>query len=93
MKETYSCYEYDITKVIVMPDSGAQFGYVYKIYGGGCPPYDDGVIESYEWYDTEAEARFAVVGHITQLENGPDEPDYDHTAETIDWNARRELGE
>jgi len=48
----------------------AELRYVYEIYGTGCLPYDDGVIESSEWFDTEQEARYAAIGHITLLENG-----------------------
>ncbi len=93
MLETYSCYEFDIIKGVFMLETHLEPGFIYKIYSSGCPPYYDGVIESDEWFETEQEARFAVIGHITKLENGPDEPDYDHGPETIDWNARRELGE
>ena len=42
----------------------------YIIYTEGCYPYDDGKIKSDEWYDTQQEARFAAIGHITLLENG-----------------------
>lgn len=44
--------------------------WVYEIYTEGCRPYDDGTIESQEFYDTEQEARFAAIGHIDLLENG-----------------------
>jgi hypothetical protein len=42
----------------------------YVIYTEGCKPYYDGHIDSEEWYETEQEARFAAVGHISLLENG-----------------------
>lgn len=62
MKERYSCYEFRIKQ--------CNTGFDYEIYGTGCIPYDDGVIKSLEWYDTEQEARFAAIGHISLLENG-----------------------
>jgi hypothetical protein len=68
-REKYSCYEFEIKKAIVMKES-AFLGFVYEIYGTGCLPYYDGVIESEEWFDTEQEARFAAIGHIDLLENG-----------------------
>lgn len=61
--EKYSCYKFEVIQDF-------NENYIYKIFGSGCPPYDDGVIESDEWYDTEKEARFAAIGHITLLENG-----------------------
>jgi hypothetical protein len=62
MKEKYSCYDFEIKS------EGA--GYVYTIYGEGCMPYDDGVIESDYWYDTNEEAMQAAKDHIECLENG-----------------------
>ncbi len=87
--EKYSCYEFEIKEIVV--ENGK--GFIFLLYTAGCPPYDDGIIDSDEWYDTEQEARFAAIGYITTLENGPDDPNYDYGPETIDWNARRELGE
>ena len=78
MIEQYSCYKFEVFRSSgVLPIPGAPEhweGWVYKIhndemYGGD--------IESDEWYDTEQEARFAAIGHISKLEDGPDEPDYD----------------
>ena len=75
-REKYSCYEFEIFHELVPVWSSAGKtdktvdGFVYKIYGEGFLPYDDGVIESDEWFDTEQEARFAVIGHIDLLENG-----------------------
>lgn len=63
MIEKYSCYEFEAYQ-----DFNELF--TYKIYGSGCPPYDDGVIDSDEYFDTEQEARFAAIGHIDLLENG-----------------------
>lgn len=67
--EKYSYHEFEIKKAIVMKDT-ATLGYVYEIHTEGCYPYDDGVIESDEWFDTEEEARFAAIGHIDLLEDG-----------------------
>lgn len=73
--ETHSCYDFEIFE---HPDDDypADKWYSYKIYGEGCPPYDDGVIESCDGYVSAQEARFAAIGHITQLENGPDDKEY-----------------
>lgn len=73
MIEKYSCYEFEVlpntyTDWVVKPETEKSF--VYKIYGEGCHPYDDGVINSDEYFDTEQEARFAAIGHIVNLENG-----------------------
>lgn len=69
MKEKYSCYEFEINKAIVMSDVAA-IGYVYTIFGETNEPYDDGIIESGEWYNTEAEARTDAMNRIDDLENG-----------------------
>ena len=69
MKERYSCYEFAIK-------SQSKNQWFYEIYSEGCYPYDDGLIESDEWFDTEQEARFAAIGHIDLLENGPDDKEY-----------------
>jgi hypothetical protein len=61
-REKYSYYEFRVKK--------CKAGFDYEIYGTGCHPYDDGIIEADEWFDTEEEARFAAIGHITLLENG-----------------------
>jgi len=70
-EEKYSCYEFDICSY---PDDGypSKKYYFYKIYGHGCPPYDDGIIETDEQFETAQEARFAAIGHITKLEEGAD---------------------
>ncbi len=62
MIEQYSCYKFKIEQT--------HWVYTYKIFGDGCYPYDDGVIESDEGYDNEFEARIAVKEHISNLENG-----------------------
>jgi len=69
MRETYSCYDFEISGHIEKDMPGKNL-YVYKIFGTGCPPYDDGVIDSDEWFETENEARFAAIGRIGLLENG-----------------------
>ena len=70
-KEKYSCYEFEILKVVYAERDGRMnMGYIYEIYSDGCQPYDDGLIESDEYFDTEQQARFAAVGHIDLLENG-----------------------
>ena len=73
--EKYSCYEFEIFE---HPDDDypAEKYYYYKIYSDGCPPYDDGVIEDPNGYESEQQARFAAIGHITKLENGPDDKEY-----------------
>ena len=84
MIEKYSCYEFEVfysSGVIPIPGSPEHWeGWIYKIL------LDDpqmkfwtgeDSIESDEHYDTEQEARFAAIGHISNLEDGPDEPDYD----------------
>lgn len=63
MIEKYSCYEFEIIEDF-------NNTWIYKIYGSGCPPYDDGVIDSDDFFDAEQEARFAAIGHIELLENG-----------------------
>lgn len=63
MIEKYSCYKFEIIQDF-------NDTWIYKIYGSGCPPYDDGIIDSYDCYDTEQESRFAAIGHIDLLENG-----------------------
>ena len=66
MIEKYSCYEFEI-----IPQEKEL--YSYKIFGSGCPPYDDGVIESDDYFDSEVQARFAAIGHISILEEGPEQ--------------------
>lgn len=87
MTQLYSCYEFE-----VYPDYEASYDllnrdpnisstkWVYtillndperKFWTG------EDSIESDEWFDSEQEARFAAIGHIDRLEDGPDEPDYD----------------
>ena len=67
--EKFSCYEFEIFEH-QDDDYPADKWYSYKIYTEGCPPYYDGVLEDTNGYETEQEARFAAIGHITLLENG-----------------------
>lgn len=76
MKEACGYYEFKVFHELI-PVWGTNGktdktvnGYVYKIYGEGCYPYSDGVIDSDEWFESEQEARFAAIDHITLLENG-----------------------
>ncbi len=63
--EKHSCYEFEIKKDAI------EDGYIYVIYDTYYVPSDHTIIrESNEWYDTEQEARFAAIGHISLLENG-----------------------
>jgi len=63
MIEKFSCYKFEVFS----DDNDKHW---YKIYGEGCPPYDDGVIESDDIFDSPERARYAAIGHITLLENG-----------------------
>ena len=65
--EKYDGFEYELYATC---KDEAQEQWSYVIYTGGCPPYDNGHIDSEEWFDTEEEARFAAIGHITKLANG-----------------------
>lgn len=75
-RERYSQYEFEIVcdQAEIWGSDGATGKYVnayaYTIYGAFAAPYEDEEIQSAEWYDTEQEARFAAVGHISLLENG-----------------------
>lgn len=42
----------------------------YEIYGKDYWRYDDPAIISEVGYDSEQEARFAAIGHVSLLENG-----------------------
>jgi len=90
MIEKYSLYNFQIFEDL----NGC--GFYYEIYTD-----DKNYIfwqktnilrESDEWFDTEQEARFAAIGHISTLEEG-EEPDYDKEPQSIDWDERRKLGE
>jgi hypothetical protein len=92
MIEKYSYYKFEVfysSGVIPLDTPERWSGWVYKIhndemYGGD--------IEADEWFDTEQEARFAAIGHIGKLEDGPSgEPDYDApTAEEMYQRAHED---
>jgi uncharacterized protein YegP (UPF0339 family) len=58
MREIYSYFQFKILK-------SSDKEWAYELYTD-----DDGVITSDENYDSEQEARFAVIGHITLIEKG-----------------------
>ena len=47
-----------------------KVGWVYVVHSANCYPYDDGKIESKDWFDTKQEARGAAIGHIELLLSG-----------------------
>ena len=63
--EKYSNYKFQIIYC-----DHAENLWSYEIYGEGCKPYDDGRIESDDCYESEQEARYAAIGHISLLEDG-----------------------
>ena len=68
MIEKYSYYEFQIE-----PFARGEITnkWVYVIYDPDYKPTEHTVIrESDEWFDTQQEARFAAIGHISKLENG-----------------------
>lgn len=72
MKEKHSCHDFEVQ---VMPGhEELRNKWCYLIFTEACQPYDDGIIDSEEWFDTEQEARFAAIGHIDLLENGAGQP-------------------
>ena len=50
-----------------LPEGENWEGFVYKIYSQTTKEL---VRESDEWFDSEAQAGFAAIGHISLLENG-----------------------
>lgn len=75
-REKYSCYEFEINceQVPAWSKEGKTDktvnGFTYKIYYWHDYYNCEDTIDSDEWFDTEQEARFAVIGHISKLENG-----------------------
>jgi len=63
MRQKYSCYEFE-----VIQDFNETW--IYKIFGSGCLPYDDGVIDSDEWFYSELTAQVGAILHIDRLESG-----------------------
>ena len=94
-EDKYSHYEYEIW---AYPDDDYQDTkyYYYKILDkNGDQAYwtGDSVIRiSDEDFETEQEAIFAAIGHISLLEDG-EEPDYLDKLPAIDWEERIKLGE
>jgi hypothetical protein len=70
MIEKYSCYEFEIISGTFIGESSSEKGFIYHIFSDGCLPYDDGLIESDEWFDSEEDAKLSVINHIDFLENG-----------------------
>jgi hypothetical protein len=69
--EKFSCYEYQVRKYNGKIYSTVSKGWDYVIYDPDYKPSDDTIIrESSEWFDSEQQARFAAIGHISLLENG-----------------------
>lgn len=66
MRKKYGYYEYE---VIPLPE-----GWGYKIFTDNKVYQEilgtDVYRESDEWFDSEAQAGFAAVGHISLIENG-----------------------
>lgn len=74
MIEAYSHYKFEVLFKESYATNNVWKGWVYEIH---LDCHYQPNIESDEWYDTEQEARFAAIGHISKLEDGPDEPDYE----------------
>ena len=95
-EERYSHYDYEIWAYMDDDYPADVSHYYYKILDkGGDHQYWTGsavLCESEDSFDTEQEARFAAIGHISKLEDG-EEPDYDKEPQSIDWDERRKLGE
>lgn len=68
MKKQGDIYKFHVFHTgATLPNGQKWEGWVYEIY----TQFDDVlVIESSEWFDSQAEAGFAAVGHISLLENG-----------------------
>jgi hypothetical protein len=66
-KHGYYQYKVEFQKG-TFPDGSTWDGWVYEIYDLDSNP--ELIRESDEWFDSEAEAGFAAVGHISLLENG-----------------------
>ncbi len=57
--EKHGDYDFELHK--------EEQGWVYDIYHRG---YMDAWVESEDYFETEQEARYAAIGHITLLEKG-----------------------
>lgn len=73
--EKFSCYEFEV-RCHDIPgwdknENKWVKGYYYVIFDNYYKPCDPTIIrESDQYFDTEQEARFAAIGHISLLENG-----------------------
>jgi len=69
MNKRENCGYYDYSVYEFWPDCHRDkcLGYAYTIYKKDT---DKIVRESEEWFDSEAQAGFAAIGHISLLENG-----------------------
>lgn len=69
MIEKYGAYEFEIFGSNTRCATGGddEFVYRYEIYGDGD---NDSIVGSSYYYETDQEARFAAIGHITKLEQG-----------------------
>jgi len=68
MKKHGNYYEYYVYLASgSLPEEENWEGFVYKIYSQTTKEL---VRESNEWFDSEAQAGFAAIGHISLLENG-----------------------
>lgn len=68
MRERRGYYDFEINLLPTYGEYIKKWGYL--IYGSGCQPYHDGIIESEEWYENEKDARDAAIANIDLLENG-----------------------
>lgn len=66
--EKHGYYQYKIWLDMFMDKGRKVQHWVYEIYDLNNPP--ELVRESTEWFDSEARAEFAAIGHISLLENG-----------------------
>jgi len=69
MRKHGSIYQYHVLHTSDVLANGEQWtGWVYEIYTQNQKP--ELIRESNEWFDSEAQAGFATIGHISLLENG-----------------------
>lgn len=65
MKETYDNNDFEIEKE---PE-----GWVYTIFSEWHKDHYGDYIKADEWFETEQEARYAAIGHINKIMNGPED--------------------
>lgn len=66
-RKNHGHYDYEVYEYWPDIHRDELLGYAYTIFKKDS---DKIVRESKEWFDSEAQAGFAAVGHITLLENG-----------------------